>query len=442
VADSKKANEAEAAEAEETATKTSPESEANRTEAQDETPVEDVAEGTAAAEDSSEAAEEAPAEHEEPAVPADEPEPAAAAQADIPQPAPVDPVPAPAPEAPRRRGGFLGTVLGGVIAAAIGFGAAQYLGPDMWPFGGGAENGTAEALDAQTAQISDLSSRMTALDAAVTELNRRDPAAGLSDRISETEAAIASRLDGLRGDLGQVSGKLDAIETRLIEVEKRPIAEAGGDVSGAVEAYEKELQAMRNELAAQRAHNEDLAKQVAAAAETATSEIDAAAKHAKALETRAAMMRIMAVLETGGGFGPALQSIEGVEIPAALRSVANDGVPTLADLQAGFADPARDALAIALRETPDGDTADRLSAFLRTQLGARSLEPREGDDPDAVLSRAEAALGEGALDTALEEIAALPDGARAVMAGWVAQAELRRDALVAADALAQSLNVN
>ncbi|MGB0440740.1 MAG: molybdopterin-binding protein, partial [Paracoccaceae bacterium] len=36
-----------------------------------------------------------------------------------------------------------------------------------------------------------------------------------------------------------------------------------------------------------------------------------------------------------------------------------------------------------------------LGAFLKTQLGARSLEPREGDDPDAVLSRMEAAAREG-----------------------------------------------
>lgn len=74
------------------------------------------------------------------------------------------------------------------------------------------------------------------------------------------------------------------------------------------------------------------------------------------------------------------------------------------------------------------------------QLGARSVTPREGDDPDAVLSRAEAAVVDGQLDAALAEIAALPETARAEMAGWEAAAAKRLSAMRAAETLAQSLN--
>jgi hypothetical protein len=51
--------------------------------------------------------------------------------------------------------------------------------------------------------------------------------------------------------------------------------------------------------------------------------------------------------------------------------------------------------------------------------------PREGDDPDAILSRVQAAVSSGDLETALAEISALPEGAQAEMADWIADAEAR-----------------
>ena len=81
-------------------------------------------------------------------------------------------------------------------------------------------------------------------------------------------------------------------------------------------------------------------------------------------------------------------------------------------------------------------------AFLRTQVGARSLEAREGDDPDAVLSRAEAALARGDIAAALDEIATLPAVGQDAMADWVALAETRRTALAAAADLAAQLQQN
>ena len=78
---------------------------------------------------------------------------------------------------------------------------------------------------------------------------------------------------------------------------------------------------------------------------------------------------------------------------------------------------------------------ERFGAFLRAQIGARSLEAREGTDPDAILSRAEASLGSGDVKTTLSEIASLPEAGQAAMAEWVTQAEARLSALDALDAL-------
>ena len=62
--------------------------------------------------------------------------------------------------------------------------------------------------------------------------------------------------------------------------------------------------------------------------------------------------------------------------------------------------------------------------------------PRAGDGPDAILSRAEAALAGDDLDAALAELDALPEVVRAAMGDWLAGAEARQQALAEAAALA------
>jgi hypothetical protein len=81
----------------------------------------------------------------------------------------------------------------------------------------------------------------------------------------------------------------------------------------------------------------------------------------------------------------------------------------------------------------------RITAFLRAQTGARSLTPREGNDPDAILSRAEAALREGDLVATLAELDALPAEGAARLAEWRAQAEARLAASQAVAELVASL---
>ena len=62
----------------------------------------------------------------------------------------------------------------------------------------------------------------------------------------------------------------------------------------------------------------------------------------------------------------------------------------------------------------------------------RVVEPREGDDVDAILSRAEAALRGGDIDSALAELGALPAVAAEKLTDWRARAEARAAALAGA----------
>ena len=83
-----------------------------------------------------------------------------------------------------------------------------------------------------------------------------------------------------------------------------------------------------------------------------------------------------------------------------------------------------------------------ITEFLKRQLNVRSVVPREGDDPDAVLSRAQAAVNVGDINTALTELEALPEAGRAAMSDWLEAASARSAAQNAANALADSLNSN
>jgi hypothetical protein len=112
------------------------------------------------------------------------------------------------------------------------------------------------------------------------------------------------------------------------------------------------------------------------------------------------------------------------------------GLPTIADLQDSFAPAARDALEAALRANMGESWTERVSSFLRSQTGLRSLTPREGDDPDAVLSRAEAALSDGRVADAMAELQAIPEAGKAALQEWLALAQTRVDAEAAVAALA------
>ena len=171
----------------------------------------------------------------------------------------------------------------------------------------------------------------------------------------------------------------------------------------------------------------------------AAAEAAAAAALARAA-AEAALGQVQAAVASGAAFAAPLATVAAtIEIPDALQAVAEAGVPTQDALTRGFAPLARAALPVALQETAGESMGDRLGAFVMGQIGGRAVAPREGDDPDAVLSRVGAAVAGGDLEAALAEIAALPQGARDVLAPWVADVEARRAAEAGLAALTAAL---
>ena len=155
---------------------------------------------------------------------------------------------------------------------------------------------------------------------------------------------------------------------------------------------------------------------------------------AAAITRAAAIGRIAAALDSGAPYSSALPDLG--DLPPVLADNAAAGLPTIADLQDSFAPAARASLEAALRANMGESWTERVSSFLRSQTGLRSLTPREGDDPDAVLSRAEAALSAGRVAEAIAELQAMPEAGKPALQDWLTLAQTRVDAEAAVAALA------
>lgn len=335
----------------------------------------------------------------EPAKPATEPVKKVSTASVSPPPA------APKVEPEKSRSVFFPMVLGGIVAGAIGFAAAEL---------------NVLGLRSEDAAPATFTQDLAAQEARIAKLEQASaaPAAAPAD-MSGIEAAIAD------------------LSARVNEIASRPAPSAGDGPQIDTSGFEAELAGLKSSVETQR---DEIAKLL----ENALSVEEATEKAAKAAAAQSALARIVAAISTGQPFADELAELQanGInDLPTVLAEAAETGVVTSANLQDRFPDAARASLAVARAEEPAGATGG-LGNFLKNQLGARSVIPREGNDPDAILSRAEAAMREGQLAQALTEIDALPDSAKAPLADWIADAQARQAAQDAVDTLTQRLTAN
>ncbi len=398
-----------------------------------------------------------------------------------------------------RKAGFFPMLLGGVVAAGLGAGGAYYAIPHLpaaWqpvaPVDAQAQIDAARAaaVEAARTEIAGARSQLlsdanaaavtTAREAAQKLLDEQPvrPDAGAGDlgaTVADMQAALAAQADRVAA-LGTA---LDALRMPEPVTGAQASSTAGLQSGGTVDA--QALQAVQSlvaqlraevdaqgaritELAARPAGDPDATAQIsalaaqaaemqsriAAAAEEAQSRIAAAQAEAESVRAEtatigrraqiaAAAAGLQAALESGGNLAGGLADLRaaGVEPPAAL----NGEVVSLTYLQRDFDDAARSGLRASLKaQSQGGGAMGAIGNFLRVQTGARSVEPREGDDPDAVLSRAGAAVRLGNIAAALTAIASLPPEGQEAMASWTAQAKQWSEARAALADLAATAN--
>ncbi|MDB6452738.1 COG4223 family protein [Falsirhodobacter sp. 20TX0035] len=284
---------------------------------------------------------------------------------------------------------FLPLVLGGVLAALLGFGLARAI-PGGWPVQDMAP--LRSEIQRQAQEITALRDQIGALT-----IPSLTP---LEGRVSALENPPVAPAD--------LQAQIEELRTQINS------GTVGADLQGMIDRTQQELAEAQKQAESLRQQSQDTAQKALVAA---------------------ALTRIAGALDSGTPYTSAVEEIRaaGLEVPQPLVDGA-EGVPALTTLQQEFPEASRAALDASLKVDGGTGIGNRLGAFLRAQTGARSLAPREGNDPDAILSRAEAAVQEGNLNAALDEIGNLPLEGQAALSDWRALAERR---MAAVDALAQ-----
>lgn len=346
-----------------------------------------------------------------------------------------------------RRGGFFPTFLGGVVAAGLGAAACYWAIPHL-PAGWQPPAPAAAASDAQLD-----AARQAGTEAAKAEFQAQADALGTRAAEAGADAARQILADaapaatpGNPSTAGlaatslppDLADKIAALEKTVADLGTRPadpqVAAASQQALDALNARLAEQQARLDELAARPAVDPATASQVQTLAQQAEQLQQATEAANRRAQAATASSALLAAIENGAPRDQALAALQasGVEVPAVLTG----DVPRLAELRAEFPAAARAALKAARDSGAGSEGAmGALGNFLRLQTGARSVEPREGSDPDAVLSRANAAVDSGDIAGALAEIGALPQAGQDAMAAWIARAKTWTEANAALAAL-------
>lgn len=284
----------------------------------------------------------------------------------------------------------------------------------------------AQVIDQLSASVQSLESQLAAADRAIV---------GLTEKLSGQTAAISdlagkmSALDQEFAAASDVENGLSGLDARLTDIENRPIPEVGA-TKEAVEAYEAQLTAMRAMLAQELSRIEEQSRQSADWR-----------NDAEALQRQAQLSdladQLQSAINAGASFEGILQEIAGlgVDISPDLSGVAT-GVVSFSELRSGFPALARSAVEQDVRNKLANGEIGRLEGFLRLQLGARSTAPKAGDDVEAIVARAQDDLQKGDLDSAVKELAPLRAQASPDLTAWIQNAEVHLAAASAAAALA------
>jgi hypothetical protein len=329
----------------------------------------------------------------------------ASESAPTPEP-PVDPDPSvqPAPVSRTRRSGILGPLLGGALAATGGFALSHFnvfglVAPD------------------QSAIVTGLNDRVAALEVSVGD-------SATTDALRAEIGTISARVEALEAVPPATVPDLSALEERLAAIESLPTGADASTAALAAKLAELERRLADQPAGVDQAEVNAALERLAAAEAEAQARADEAAAAAEIALRAEAMGRLRDAVAAGSGFETELAAVGDADLQAALAPHAA-GVATLETLQADFPEAARLALQLD-RAAAEGDGwGARFVDFLAAQTGARSLTPQDGEDADAVLSRAEFALAEGRLADAVAEVKALDPTLQAPFADWLARADAR-----------------
>ena len=289
---------------------------------------------------------------------------------------------------------------------------------------------TLEDRKAETApDLGDLPSRVTRLEESINALAETAKEGG--------SVPDAAALDAKIGDLEQkLQGKIDS----ALAAQQAASTTDLKDVQKALEALKAKLGALAeahlagdtSDLAPQLTTlDQRIAKLEAALPELSTA-IDRSAASAKSGAAAIAFANLRNAVAPGRPYAAELAALKSL-IPdpgdlGALPLHADTGIPTTAAL-AGILTKLAETSAAPPPAPAETSILDSMVASAKSAVSIRRIgADTTGDEPAAVLARAEAALSQGDLAASIKEVESLPAPARDAFAGWLDDAKARASA--------------
>ena len=385
-------------------------------------------------------------------------------------PSPDSPkVPAAAPPVVVHRGlGVFGAFITGLIAAVLVLAGAVISLP-FWPEeirvlwrGQAAATAPTPAIDLQAVRADAAVVAKTTVDEARREISARID--DLEKRVRAISATAADRPAAAADPaIAELRGKIEALESRP----SAPAAPAPAPPAPAAsDESDKEIAALRLEIATLRSTLQGLDQAVAGQKDEVTRQREQAKALAEAVDkaraeagvlgandkkalaaARASAVigvaaRLSSALESGLPFASELALLAPLaqgdaklgEITTVLQPYAQNGVASRAALAAGFPAVAKAALA---DDLADDSFGERLLGKLKNIVSLRRVGADvAGDSVEARLARAEAALNAGDVAKAVELVKSLPPQTAKATSAWLARGEAHLAAKGAVDQLA------
>lgn len=268
---------------------------------------------------------------------------------------------------------------------------------------GGASPELAAAFAALKTRVDSLGER---IDAPVDFLTPED-ANGFATQDDLRSARTALAAD-MRGQFERLPDPAEIVTTKDMDSFRTAVDGKISDLASRVETAEKGAS--------------DAAQAAAAAADASTSAVGEVKVAIQDASLRSAVATLTSQMANGASFKGALDEIEKLTGKAAPEELmaASDGVSTTASLLRGFGRNAQNALSVDIRAgAEDEGILGQAGAQLMSVVAGRPKSELEGETTEAILSRVEARLKDGALADALAEAETLNDVAKEGLGAWL-----------------------
>jgi len=364
----------------------------------------------------------------------------------------------PTPQGPRPGAKSIGRVkthaisgiLGAIAMAAIvaGLWIAGVLPPYRAALSPGATASDNAAIDAISARLNDIQGELRA------EQAKSAQAKSAQAKSPQPDPAIGARIAATDAETKSLGDSLAALNRRLDDIaaaSQSAVAKADAAQAATAEAAKSASAAQAaNQTNIQRSDLDALASRIAALENAVKALSENAARPTAGADDQAARLTIAAqalrdAVQREAPYRAELAAVQSLGVTAnavaPLEPFAATGIPGAAALAQDLA-----ALTPNLRHASEPSSSatgflGRLEANAQHLVRITPVDAPAGNEPSAVMARIEADAAHADIAAALTDIAALPEAAKPLAAGWAGKANARQAAIaasrqIAADALA------